>query len=115
MLRGFVLSIVLVLAVGQEATVLCALRCQADRIAATECHEEVQRSRATVVATGADSCWELSVANAILKDDLRSVSRQDTAVPHYQTTDSPGNGRQRADDGHASPFDSRPLVVVLRV
>lgn len=110
----------LVLAVGQDATVLCALRCQADRIAATECHEEVQRSRATVIATGADSCWQLPFTNAILiKDDLRSLSRQDTPhaepVPHYQTPGSPGDGRQRADDGHASPLDSRPLVVVLRV
>jgi hypothetical protein len=110
---------VLLLAVGHDATVLCVLRCQAESIAATECHQQAQRGSTTVMM-GEESCWGPPVTAAILtKDDLRGLSGHDerhaVPVPRYQTPAAPGEARQRADDECASPHDSRPLVVVLRI
>ena len=109
----------LLLAIGQDAALLCRVWCHPGGAAMAECHERAQTSTSPSV-TGDDSCGRVTVNGAVLiREDLRRVSDQDAryavVVARYQVPASPNEARHGADPGRASPRQTRTLVLALRI
>ena len=119
MLRGSVLSLVLLLAAGQDPALLCSMWCDPGSAASAECHEQV-RTTTSPRLTGDDSCGRVVANGAILiREDLRRISDHDARygilVPCYHAPASPHEVRQGSDPGCASSLALRPLVLALRI
>jgi hypothetical protein len=113
--RAALLSIVLLLAVGQNVALLCITWCDAHTAAATECHYE--NSSTTPSVTGDEHCDNATAAAAVLREDVRrgvssweanqaSVVRFDLAL---LTIDAPGQVRR------ARWLEKPPLSTALRI
>ena len=91
---------------------------------------ELHRPRHEAIASCNDvrSAWTVPVrikfhsvkpTRVNIREDLRRVSDQDAryaiVVPRYQVPASPNETRQGSDPGRASPPESRPLVLALRI
>jgi len=118
-LRASVVSIVLLLAIGQDTALLCRVWCHPDGGARSECQEQGQTSTSPRVM-GDDSCGRVAVDAAVLiREDVRRVSDSDAGyaivVPGCQVPSSPQEARQGSDPGRAAPLESRPFGLALRV
>jgi len=117
--RAAVLSIVLTLAVGPNATLLCRTWCDPQAAAASVCRHEAPATSPSVA--GDDSCdnMVLSAAAFLRKDVRRGVSAPDAAhavlVPRYQLAQSTTDASRRHEPGREWPLDKRPLPTVLRI
>ena len=117
MFRATVLSIVLTLVAGPNASVLCKAWCDPAAAAATKCHPEHGGPSATL--TGTDDCGKAMPNSAVVvKEDARrgapSDSQQAVLVPrHHRAISSseahPGNGARCTWS-----LAQRPLVTALR-
>ena len=121
MLRGSVLSIVLLLAIGQDTALLCSMWCHSGGAAMVECHVQTQSngSKAPMVKAD-DSCGSVMANGALLiREDLRRVSDQSAryavVVPRFQVPSSSIEARLGSKPGRALPLESRPLIVALRI
>jgi hypothetical protein len=119
MVRGAVLSIVLTLAVGPEAALLCRARCHPQAADASACHDEKQVSSSSV---GADATCDHVVLNiaAYLREDVRrGVSAPDTShtlpVTRYQLAPSTTHPRAGKEPGREWSLEKRTLATALRI
>ena len=87
MFRAAVLSIVLTLAVGPNASLLCGTWCDPQAVAARGCHDEDPVTPPSVAGDGSCDHVVLSVAAFLREDVRRGVSAPDAgqatdAAPH---------------------------------
>ena len=118
MLRITVLSIVLTLASGQNAALLCKLWCDTHKAVATACHHQDGATSPSV--TSGDDCDDLVLSLvAIVRQDVRphgSARGADPALVESRfqfassTDTSPGH-----DPGRHSSHEKPPLITALRI
>ena len=117
--RTAVLSIVLTLAVGQNAALLCGTWCNRHAATATACHHQDPVTFRKVAA--GDNCWH-QVLNtpAVLQENVRrdaSLPDADYAipVPSYRLAHSTTDARPGQEPGREWSLDTRPLSTALRI
>lgn len=119
MFRAAVLSIVLTLAVGQNASLLCGTWCDPQAVAASGCHDEDPVIPPSVAGDGSCDHVVLSLAAFLGEDVRRGVSAPDTdhaiAAPRYQLAHSTPAARPGNDTAHRWPIGKRLLSTALRI
>jgi hypothetical protein len=118
-LRAAVLSIVLTLAVGPNASLLCRIWCHPQADAATGCHHVDPTTSPSVAGDGSCDHVVLSAA-AVFPDNVRrAVSAPDAdyaiLVPRYQLALSTTDTRPRPEPGREWRLENRPLLATLRI
>ena len=119
MFRVAVLSIVVALAVGENARLLCTVWCDPTEAAAAGFHHHDSTNSSSV--KGADPCSNavLSVTAFVREDMRRAVSAPDAqqavAVPRYQFSPSTAETRARGDSARKRSLENRPLETTLRI
>ena len=119
MFRATVLSIVLMVGMGQDTMLLCKVWCDPAEAARTGCHQKDASTSPSV--TGSDNCGPVALSSAVLvREDVRrgmsdQGARHAVVIPRYQGPASPTELRLGSDPGRASPVESRPLVCALRI
>lgn len=120
MLRASVLAIVLLLAIGQDAVLLCRGWCHPAGSAMAECHERIQGSRTVARLKGGDGCGRMTVdAGVFVKEDLRRASDAGgwhaAVVPRFHAPAPAGTERQDSEPGRMSVPAARRPVLALRI
>lgn len=115
--RAAVLSIVLTLAVGQNAPLLlCRAWCDQQAAAASGCHH--QNPAPSLSMAGDDSCDNVLIAAFLREQVRRGVSSpdRDHAIPVllYQLAPSATDVRPGQQPGRECSLETRPLSTVLR-
>jgi|SRR5688572_7417913 hypothetical protein len=119
MLRASVLTIVLLLAIGQNTALVCSVWCHSGRAAAmSECHDHGHSTTPSV--RGTDGCELVMVSSApLMREDVRRVSDEGTRyavlVPRFQVSSTASETHQVLVSECALPLHSRPLVLALRI
>ena len=121
MFRTAVLSIVLTLAVGQNAALLCSTWCDAHAQAARACHHK-DPTPAGSVSAGDDCCNVVlgTSTTAFLREDVQlgsSSADPDDAIPvtRYQPAHSTIAARTRPEPGWTWSLEQRHLLTALRI
>lgn len=118
MLRAIALSIVLALAAGPSASLLCKAWCDPHVAAESGCHGQGAGEAASVASD--DSCQDsVQESAAFLKEDLRRTTASDAgpavSVARFQL-DGSATDRRPAWHRERAPSDAqRPLNTPLRV
>lgn len=119
MFRATVLSIVLTLVAGPNASVLCKAWCDPAAAAATGCHHTDSTPSATL--TGTDDCGKAVPNSAVVvKEDARrgapsSDPQQAVMVPRHHRAISSSEAHPGDDPGCTWSLAQRPLVTALRI
>lgn len=118
MFRASVLSIVLTLAAGPNAALLCRTWCDPQAAAASGCHQEAPATSPSMA--GDDTCDNVLSAAAFLREDVRGgVASQDAdqavLVPRYHLAYSAIAARPGQEPGCGWSLDHRPLSTALRI
>ena len=117
--RAAVFSIVLTLAVGQNAALLCKAWCYPHEAPAAGCRHHEPTTSATV--NGNDNCSGATFgAIAFVREDARrTASAQDAqnglAVPRFRFVPSHSNSPFGYESGQPPPLQARPLAIALRI
>lgn len=119
MFRAALFSIVLVLALGQNAMVLCKVWCDPAASAVSGCHDSGRSSDSPSVAR-AHSCDDASNETAFLKEDVRrSVSAFERdraiAVPPYQLVSATTTAHRDREVCPLRTLEKRPRETSLRI
>ncbi len=118
MFRAVLFSIVLLLAAGQNVSMVCQTWCL-DATAASGCHCRYATDSLTLI--GDDSCDDRPPSDsAVLREDARSsVSAPNAdhalAVPRYQLTPATAGTRPDHEVCLLPSLEKRPLETVLRI
>ena len=117
-LRVTLLSIVLILAVGPNATLLCRTWCDRQAAASGGCHPEDQATSS--IMGGDDSCDTVVVSAPLLREgERRGVPSPDGdhAIPvlRYEVARSAADARLGHERGREWSLDKRPLATILRI
>jgi hypothetical protein len=118
-LQAAVLSIVLTLATGPSAALLCKTWCIPQAVQANGCHHLAPTASTSVSAH--DTCDDLGpgLAPYVREDMRRGVSVPDVAhaivVPSYQFRPSTINARPCHQPGREWSLEQRPLSTILRI
>lgn len=119
MLQAAVLSIVLTLATGPSAALLCKTWCTPQAVQANGCHK--MAPTASTKVGGHDTCDDLGLGLApyIREDMRRGVSVPDVAhailVAGYQFRPSTINALPCHEPGREWSLEQRPLSTILRI
>lgn len=119
MFRAAVLSIVLTLVAGPNASLLCAVWCHPEAAAAGPCEHRGPTDTPSVTAS--DSCPDMAaVTTAFVREDVRrgvSASEDQTAVlvPPFQFVAPPTTPEFGGEFRQHPPLEARPLVLALRI
>jgi hypothetical protein len=117
--RAAVLSIVLTLAIGPNATLLCSVWCHPAEATPAEC----QRQDATTSprVTGEDSC-RISPAGttALAREEGRRGSAaagadHAVAIPRFRVTRPLTHTSRTYELGHSHPGAAPPVLIALRI
>lgn len=117
MFRAAVALIVLTLAMGQNAVLLCQAWCDPYEAAASGCHSD----RATSPSlTGNGNCTDTFGAIAFVREDVRGGTSTPDAehavvIPAFRFAPPPTDIRSGHDPGPQSLLQARPLVTPLRI
>jgi len=117
--RATVLSIVLTLVAGPNASMLCKAWCHPAEAAAARCHHEHGGPSATL--TGTDGCGNVVLGTAVLvKEEARRglsspKAHHTVLVPRYQYAVSTSEAHPGDESGCAWPLAQQPLVAALRI
>jgi hypothetical protein len=114
--RTALLSIVLTLAVGQNASLLCKAWCP-DATSAGCRHQE---STTSPSVSADDNCGDTFVGPvALVREDARRTAAPDAqnalVVQRFQLAPSPADLRPGFESGQRRPLEARPLVITLRI
>jgi len=106
------------MSVGQDAVLLCKVWCDPAEAARTGCYHQGANTSPSV--TGSDNCGSVALSSAALvrEDVQRSAdesARHAVVVPRYQMSSLASEARLSFDPGRASPAESRPLLLALRL
>ena len=117
MFQAVAFSIVLTLAVGQNAALLCNVWCYPHEAAATVCHHQDAAESPSV--TGGDHCNNV-VLPAFLREDVRPrVSAPDVqharVVRRFELASVLSDVRGRYEPGRDGSPQQRPLAITLRI
>jgi hypothetical protein len=118
--RGAVLSIVLLLAVGQDAVLLCRIWCDTHTTLTTAGCQH-QGSIFPLSVRAADNCNTVAVAPmTFVREDVRrgtsAPSAQDAVFVSWMRFVPPAAGAgPRLEQGRQSPLEARPLTIALRL
>ena len=118
MFRAVLLSIVLTMAAGQDAVLLCKVWCDHSGPAAAECHTSPMTS---LSVTGDDSCDTAVVdAVAFVREDGRRGGSAPTVeytavVARFRFAPPPTGTRSSYEPGQQPSLEQRPLVTALRI
>jgi hypothetical protein len=113
--RVALVPIVLTLAIGHDPLLLCRAWCDLAAAATTGCHDKDVSTSPSV--TRNDDCGRVALNGAVLiRDDPgRQGARHPVVLPRYQFPSSMREAQHRRELGRASPPESRPLVIALRI
>ncbi|HEU4688320.1 MAG TPA: hypothetical protein VFS23_08175 [Vicinamibacterales bacterium] len=117
MFRAAVLSIVLTLVAGPNASLLCAVWCHPEAAAAGPC----EHRDATTTITSNDSCPDIAaVTTAFVREDVRrGVSSSEgqiaVLVAPFEFVAPPQSSLFGRELRQHPPLEARPLVVTLRI
>jgi hypothetical protein len=116
--RAALFSIVLTLAVGQNAGLLCKVWCHD----ATSVGCARQDSTTSPSVSAADSCRSAVLgAVAFVREDARRTAaaapdaQNALVVPRFRLAPSPTDLRSGLESGRRLPLEERPLVITLRI
>jgi hypothetical protein len=117
--RVAVVSIVLILAVGQNAGLLCNVLCHPREVSTAECHHHEDGTAPSSV-TNDDTCTVVVGVAAFVREDVRrAVSAPDMqhaiAIPRYQFSPSTTETRVGIDSAREWSLEKRPLETSLRI
>ncbi len=121
--RAALFSIVLTLAVGQNASLLCEVWCH-DATSAECPHQDSTMSpdsTASRSVSADDNCRSAFVgAVAFVREDARRTAAAPDAqnalvVPRFRLAPSPTDVRSGSESGRRLPLEERPLVTTLRI
>lgn len=118
MFRAVLFSIVLLLATGQNVSMVCQTWCP-DATAASGCHR--RHATDSLTLSGDDSCDDRAPSDsAVLREDARrSVSAPNAdhalAVPRYQWPPATAGTRPDQEVELLPSLETRPLETVLRI
>lgn len=121
MFRVTLFTIVLSLAVGQNATLLCKAWCDPVDAATSGCHHRDGDSSNSPSLVGDDSCDKVVPGEAgfLREDGRRRVSAPQSdhamAVPRYQVVTAMTDARPGYEPGHLPSLEKRPLGTALRL
>lgn len=115
--RAAVGLIVLTLAMGPSAVLLCQAWCDPHEAAATGCHSDRTTSPSLI---GNDNCTDTFGALAFVREDVRRGTSTPDAphavvIPAFRFAPPPTAIRSDHDPGQQSPHEARPLVTPLRI
>jgi hypothetical protein len=119
--RAVAFSVVLILAVGPSAALLCGARCHPQAAAASACHDEKPAASSAMAARPCDDCnrASLSAVQFLREDVQRSVSALDAdhaiLVPRYQLARSTSAADSGQEPGRTWWLEKRPLPTALRI
>jgi hypothetical protein len=117
LIRATVLSIVLALAVGPNASLLCRTLCNPKAAAMGGCHQEAAATSSSIAADG--GCADVSYSAALLREDLRGDGSRDRdlAIPvlRYHFQRSATDARHGQEPGRERSLEERPHSIALRV
>jgi hypothetical protein len=115
--RAALFSIVLTLAVGQSAGLLCKVWCHDGTSAGC-----VQQDSTTSLSVNADDTCRSAILGAVafVREDARRPTPAPDAqnavvVSRFRLAPSPTDLRTGFESGQRRPLDERPLVIALRV
>jgi hypothetical protein len=117
--RAALFSIVLTMAVGQDAALVCKAWCYQPEASAVGCQHQDAATHPTVTAD--DNCRNLAVdAIAFVRDDARrGAAAPDTqnalVVPRFRFAPSLTDSRSGYESGPQLRLEARPLVTALRL
>ena len=115
--RAALFSIVLTLAVGQNASLLCKVWCHDATPAGCPHHD----STTSPSMSADDSCstFVLGAVTFVREDARRTVAGPDAqnalVVPRFRLFFSPTELRPGFESGRRLPLEERPLVIALRI
>ena len=120
--RAALFSIVLTLAAGQNASLLCEVWCH-DATSAGCPHQGSTTSpdsTTSPILKGDDTCGSMFVgAVAFVREDGRRIALADTqtaiVVPRFRLAPSPTHLGSGVESGRRRLFEERPLVIALRI
>ena len=118
MFRATLFSIVLTLAVGQNAGLLCKVWCY-PHDATAGCRQQEPTTSPSV--SGDDYCNNVALgAMAFVREDARrTVSAPDVqnalGVPRFRFSPPPTDSRSDYEAGRQLLLEERPLVIALRI
>ena len=116
--RAAVLSIVLPLAVGPNASLLCAVWCHPDASTGSCEHPD---PTSTPSVTAKDGCPDIAAGtSALVREEVRRrVSSSDAqhavVVAPFQLVPSPTPPEFGRELGQHPPLEARPLILTLRI
>ena len=119
MFRAAVLSIVLTLVAGPDASLLCAIWCHPEIATAGPCEHPDPMS--TPGVTSNDSCPGMAaVTTAFVREDVRrdvssSAGQIPLLIPPFQFVAPPRASELGRELRQQRPLEARPLVVSLRI
>jgi hypothetical protein len=117
--RAAVLSIVLTLVAGPNASLLCAVWCHPEAATAGPCEHPDLTSTPSIA--GNDSCPDIAVSStALVREDVRRVvsapaARHAVPVAPFQFAPPPSQPASARESGQRSGLEARPLVLALRI
>ena len=117
-LRATVLSIIVTLMAGPNASMLCKAWCAPATAAATKCH--YQHGSPSSTLTGTEDCGQAVLHSVIvIKEETRrgapSSDSQAVIVPRHQRAISSSAAHLRRDPGCTWSLAQRPLAIALRI
>lgn len=117
--RIAVLSIVLALGVGPNASLLCAVWCHQEAAPIGACQHQAPTSSRSL--TGTESCPDIAAATlALVREDVRrggpaSDGQHAVIVLAFQFVPPPNPTAFRREPGQHPPLEARPPVLALRI
>jgi hypothetical protein len=117
MLRAAVLSMVLILAAGPSASLLCRAWCDSRAAASTGCHDQAP---ATTPIVADNSCDDMVLnADAFLREDapcgVSTPEADQTVLVRSQLAPPPTDARPGQEPGRGQSLEERPLPTTLRI
>lgn len=118
MFRAAVLSIVLTLAIGPNATLLCAVWCHPDEAKTSACQHPSATTSPSVA--GEDSCRTVDARLAALVRDEAKRGQQPTSqpaatMPRFAFAPPRTDGTRSSGPNTALAVVSPPLLIALRI
>jgi hypothetical protein len=117
--RATVLSIVLTLVAGQNASLLCAVWCHPEAAAAGPCEHPDQTSTPSITQNG--SCPDIPASSiALVREDVRRgvsapAAQHAAPVVRFQFAHLPSHSASAGESGQRTAPEARPLVLPLRI
>jgi hypothetical protein len=116
--RAAVLSIVLALVAGPNASLLCAVWCHPEAATAGPCEHPDPTSTPSIA--GNDSCPDIAASStALVREDVRrevsAPAQHAVLVARFQFAPPPHHSASAREVANRSTLEARPLDLALRI